>query len=161
MPLLRLLTDFSLYKFDQTFIRRLDLSISLSIIWGRIQQFDIEAIGNFLELFRNKCCALISSESLRNTKPVNNMLLNEINNILRGNFIVWYCLNPLGKVISSNQYEFMPFTRRRINLSYHINPPPSKRPRLDDGIHSRCRRPLNITKLLAVLTPFIILKTVF
>ena len=48
-----------------------------------------------------------------------------------------------------------------VNLIDQINSPFSKRPRLNYGIHSRCRSTLHVIKFLAFLETLVICKTIF
>jgi hypothetical protein len=82
MPPPWLLVDLLLYKFDHDLVRSLFLTISLGIIGRRIKQFDPHAFGKLPEFQGHKLGSLISCDCLRNSEPINDVFLNELNHVL-------------------------------------------------------------------------------
>jgi hypothetical protein len=54
----------------------------LGIIGRRIKQFDPHAFGKLPELQGHKLGSLISCDCLRNSKPIDDMLSNELHHVL-------------------------------------------------------------------------------
>jgi hypothetical protein len=72
---------------------------------------------------------------MRNLEPVNDMLLEKINDVLGCYQLHGTRLHPLGKVMCDGQNILVAFTGWRINFADHVHAPASKRPRFDDRVH--------------------------
>ena len=113
-------------KFDQNLVTWLGLSIGLSIIWRWIEQLDLVRFDKCTHLLWYEWRTLIRSQSLRNTKSMNNMLSYKLNHLSMCHILQRNGFGPLSKIIRSNQHEAMPLWRWRINLSNKIQPPTSE-----------------------------------
>jgi hypothetical protein len=109
----------------------------LSIIGRIIQNFYPHTNSKLIKFSRCKHSTLIGSDSLRNTKSVNNILFYKIDHTSRCYPSQRNCFNPFCEIIGSNKYKFMSFAQWRLNLTDEIDSPSPERPRFNYRIHGR------------------------
>ena len=81
---------------------------------------------------------MIGSDSLRDPKPISDMLLDKVNHVLGCHYLQWDCFNPLGEIIHRRHYELMAFAGWWIHLADYVNSLASEWPWLDYRIHDGC-----------------------
>ena len=59
-------------------------------------------LGKISHLIPSEHGALVSCNELRNSKPMNDLFLDELDHIFLLCFLQWYCLYPFGEVVYSN-----------------------------------------------------------
>ena len=153
--------NFSLNQLDDFLIWCVCLTISLGIIWRRIEQFNPHFSGKFLKFSRREHSTLIGCYDLWNTKLINNMFLNEFYHFLWRHAFERNRLNPFGEIICGHQDKLLTLAGRWIYLTNQINSPSSEWPWLDYWIHGRCRSSLHAPKFLAFLATFVIREAIF
>jgi hypothetical protein len=77
----------------------------------------------------------ISRDGLRNPKPVNIMLFDKIDNILRCHSLHRDGLHPFGEIVYDGQNVLVTLARWRVDFVDHVHAPASECLWFDDGIH--------------------------
>ena len=74
-------------------------------------------------------CTIIRNDSVRNTVPANEVLLDEASNHILCNGGEGSCFDPLGQVINGHQDETVSIGYSRLDLSNHVDSPHCEWPR--------------------------------
>jgi hypothetical protein len=72
---------------------------------------------------------------MRNPKPVNNMLFDKVDNILRCHCLHRDDLHPFCEIVCDGQNVLVTLAGWRVDFADHVHAPASEWPWFDDGIH--------------------------
>ena len=83
-------------------MRSFCLPICLSIKGSRSDELDVIVFGKISHLIPSEHGALVDCNGLTNSKPMNDMFLDELDHILLLYFLQGYYIYPFGEVVCSN-----------------------------------------------------------
>ena len=158
MPIL-VRNDHLLHNLLYVLICRLNSTVHLRAVRGRIVMLNVEVLAQLLHHFVVEIRTIISNDSFGNPIATNDFFLDETGNHMSGDIRERRCFDPLGEIVDGNKDEAMPIKSSRLNLSNHVNAPHGKRPRRRHHIQ-RIRRYMHLISInLAFMTLPSILET--
>ena len=83
-------------------MRSFYLPIFLGIKGGGSNELNTKVLGKICDLIPSELGALVGCNGLRNSKSMNDLLLDELDHVLMLYLFQGYCVHPFSEVVCSN-----------------------------------------------------------
>ena len=151
MPLSRTLHHLTKYLF-YIFVSSFYSSVCLWAIRSRISMLNLKLVAYLLHSVAVEICGVISYNHLWNTKPTDDVEMDEIHHDLFRHWLESYCFHPLCKIINGHQDEPVTIRCFWFYRSNHIHSLCHERPWSRHCMQLRRGRMYQITMYLTFMT---------
>lgn len=126
MPVAASVIDYLFKDFEDSFVRRLSLTITLEVVRSRKVVMDMESITNLINILILEGTPIVCNDRKGNTIVANDIIEDENYHFLTGDLSERYDLNPIFEILCGCNNEFISIGILRVNLAHENESPLTK-----------------------------------